>query len=196
MPASAYRCDAMRVLVVEDHVTLTDQIAQGLRHAGMAVDSRVRGPAAHGCSSADGSGDPQVLGQIPVLAPPLEPPKVCTQSAVTVAPDIGARHREDLAFGSPQWAQTYAAYRSTFEGTNGYLKDTAHESLASPSRRRVRGIAAQSPFVGLLLMAANARKIAAYRDLIDGGEGPQVAERARRRRVSLTDYRPPPPQAI
>ena len=128
-----------------------------------------------------------------MLAPPLDPPKVCTQSAVTIAPDIGARHRQDLAFGSPQWARTYATYRNTIEGTNGYLKDTAHESLASPGRRRVRGIAAQSLFVGLLLMAANVRKIVAYRDLIEAGEGPKVVERARRRRISLTEYRPPPP---
>jgi hypothetical protein len=60
----------------------------------------------------------------------------------------------------------------------------------------VRGIAAQSLFVGLLLMAANVRKIAAFRELTAAGEGPQVLERARRRRISLTDYRPPPPRAI
>jgi hypothetical protein len=34
--------------------------------------------------------------------------------------------------------------------------------LGVTGRRRVRGIAAQSLFVGLLLMAANVRKIAAY----------------------------------
>lgn len=66
------------------------------------------------------------LGQVPVLCPP----KVCSQSAVTIAPDIGARHRQDLAFGSEAWARTYATYRNTIEGTNGYLKDTAHEALA------------------------------------------------------------------
>jgi len=75
------------------------------------------------------------------------------------------------------------------------VKDTAHESLGAPGRRRVRGIAAQSLFVGLLLMTANFRKIAAYRDLMSEGEGPKVAERARRRRISITEYRPPPPQA-
>jgi hypothetical protein len=136
------------------------------------------------------------LGQIPVLFPPEAPGKVCTQSAVTIAPDVGARHRQDLAFGSPQWARVYATYRNTIEGTNGYVKDPAHESLGVPGRRRVPGIAAQSLFVGLLLMAANVRKIAAYRDLVANEEGPKVAERARRRRISLTDYRPPPPQAI
>ena len=89
----------------------------------------------------------KALGQVPVLSPPELPPKVCTQSAVTVAPDIGARHRQDLAFGSDEWAATYAAYRNTIEGWNGFVKDPAHEALAAPGRRRVRGIAAQSIFV-------------------------------------------------
>ena len=36
----------MRVLVVEDHATLADRIAQGLRQAGMAVDTVYDGAAA------------------------------------------------------------------------------------------------------------------------------------------------------
>ena len=127
---------------------------------------------------------------------PARPPKVCTQSAVTIAPDIGARHRQDLAFGSPEWGRTCTTYRNTIEGTNGYVKDTAHEALGQPGRRRVRGTAAQSLFVGLLLMAANFRKIAAFRDLAAAGDGPKVVARARRRRISITKYRPPPPSAI
>ena len=70
---------------------------------------------------------------------------------MTIAPDIGARHRQDLAFGSEDWARTYATYRNTIEGLNGYVKDPAHEALAEPGRRRVRGIAAQSIFVALLV---------------------------------------------
>jgi hypothetical protein len=132
------------------------------------------------------------LGRIPVLFPPTAPPKLCCQSAVTIAPDVGARFRQDLAFGTDQWARTYAAYRNTIEGLNGFMKDTAHECLQCPARRRVRGIAAQSLFVGLLAMAANIRKIAAHRALVADGLGPQVAERARRRRMSITDYLPPP----
>ena len=84
----------------------------------------------------------------------------------------------------------------TIEGTNGYVKDTAHQSLGSPGRRRVRGIAAQSLFVGFLLMAANFRKIAAYRDLVQAGDGAKALERARRRRISIAQYRPPPPAGI
>ena len=55
--------------------------------------------------------------------------------------------------------------RNTIEGLNGLVKDPAHEALAQPARRRVRGIAAQSIFTALLLMAANIRKIRAWRTL-------------------------------
>ena len=133
------------------------------------------------------------IGKIPVLFPPASPPKLCSQTAVTIAPDVGARFRQELAFGSEEWARTYAAYRNTIEGLNGFMKDTAHEALAAPDRRRVRGIAAQSLFCGILAMAANIRKIAAHRALVADGLAPMVAERARRRRMSITDYRPPPP---
>jgi hypothetical protein len=134
----------------------------------------------------------QALGKVPVLSPPEVLPKLCTQSAITVAPDIGARHRQDLAFGSDQWARTYAAYRNTIEGLNGFAKDTAHEALAEPGRRRVRGIAAQSVFVAMSLMAANFRKIATFRQMAADGTAQKVAARAQRRRVRLADYRPPP----
>ncbi len=46
------------------------------------------------------------------------------------------------------------------EGFNGYVKDGAHEALDDAERRRVRGVAAQSVFVALLVFAANVRKIA------------------------------------
>ncbi len=71
------------------------------------------------------------------------------------------------------------------------MKDPAHEDLAAPSRRRVRGIAAQSVFCAFLLMAANLRKIRAFRDLVADQRTGEIAERARRRRMSLVDYRAP-----
>jgi hypothetical protein len=134
----------------------------------------------------------KAVGKIPVVSPPAEPPKICCQSAITIAPDVGARFRQDLAFGSEQWQETYAAYRNTIEGFNGYVKDGAHEALADPSRRRVRGTAAQTLFVGFLTLAANIRKIAAHRALVAANLCEHVAERARRRRMSITEYRPPP----
>ena len=128
-------------------------------------------------------------GRPKVLQPPPEPPKICTQTAITIAPDTGARYRQDLPYGSPAWHQTYATLRNTIEGLNGYVKDPAHQALAQPARRRVRGIAAQSIFTALLLMAASIRKIRAWRALTASSQA-GITRRARRRRTSLRDYHP------
>jgi hypothetical protein len=151
-----------------------------------------QGPRPHLCCQLRPTSAQAGIGQIPVLSPPSDPPKICTQSAITIAPDVGARHRQDLAFGSSEWTETYATYRNTIEGLNGYIKDPAHECLQTPGRRRVRGIAAQSLFTALLVMAVNFRKISAHRQLMNDGSGHKVLERARRRRTSLEDYKPPP----
>jgi hypothetical protein len=127
-------------------------------------------------------------GRPKVLQPPEEPPKICRQTAITIAPDTGARYRQDLPYGSPAWQARYATLRNTIEGLNGYAKDTAHQALAQPGRRRVRGIAAQSLFTALLLTAANIRKIRTWRART--ASGTTTARRARRRRASLLDYLP------
>ncbi len=129
-------------------------------------------------------------GRPKVLAPPDDPPKVCRQTAITIAPDAGARYRQDLPYGTPAWHARYATLRNTIEGLNGYVKDPAREALGQPARRRVRGIAAQSVFTALLLTAANLRKIRAWRALTaDPGTRPS-ARRTRRRRTSLRDHLP------
>ncbi len=128
-------------------------------------------------------------GRPKVLQPPPEPPRLCRQTAITIAPDIGARYRQDLPYASPAWRARYATLRNTTEGLNGYAKDPAHEALAAPARRRVRGIAAQSIFTALLLMTANIRKIRAWRALTPRDKT-RITRRARRRRTSLRDYLP------
>jgi hypothetical protein len=128
-------------------------------------------------------------GRPKVLQPPEEPPKICRQTAITIAPGTGARYRQDLPYGSPAWHARYATLRNTIEGLNGYAKDTAHQALAQPARRRVRGIAAQSIFTALLLMAANIRKIRAWRALTARDKA-RITRRARRRQTSLRDYLP------
>ncbi len=128
-------------------------------------------------------------GRPKVLQPPDEPPRICRQTAITIAPGTGARYRQDLPYASPAWHARYATLRNTIEGLNGYVKDPAHEALAQPARRRVRGIAAQSLFTALLLMAANIRKIRAWRALTAPGKT-CTTQRARRRRASLRDYLP------
>ena len=116
-------------------------------------------------------------------------PRLCLQTAITIAPDTGARYRQDLPYGSPAWHQRYATLRNTIEGLNGYAKDTAHQALAQPGRRRVRGIAACSLFTALLLTAANIRKIRAWRALTASDQAGTTC-RARRRRTSLRDHLP------
>jgi hypothetical protein len=128
-------------------------------------------------------------GRPKVLQPPEEPPKICRQTAITIAPGTGARYRQDLPYGSPAWHKSYATLRNTIEGLNGYAKDPAHQALAQPGRRRVRGIAACSLFTALLLTAANIRKIRAWRALTTDGKI-RITRRARRRRASLRDYLP------
>ena len=128
-------------------------------------------------------------GRAKALQPPAEPPRICRQTAITIAPDIGARYRQDLPYASPAWHARYATLRNTIEGLNGYVKDPAHQALAQPGRRRVRGIAAQSLFTALLLVAANIRKIRAWRALTAAGKT-AIANRARRRRASLPGYLP------
>src|SRR5260370_4560183 len=128
-------------------------------------------------------------GRPKVLQPPDEPPKICRQTAITIPPDAGARYRQDLPYATPAWQARYATLRNTIEGLNGYAKDPAHEALAQPARRRIRGIAACSLFTALLLMAANIRKIRAWRELTASGK-PAAAQRARRRRTSLRDHLP------
>jgi hypothetical protein len=128
-------------------------------------------------------------GRPKVLQPPDEPPKVCTQTAITIPPDAGARYQQDLPYGSLAWHARYATLRNTIEGLNGYAKDPAHQALGQPGRRRVRGIAACSLFTALLLMAANIRKIRAWRALTTDRKA-AAAQRARQRRTSLRDYLP------
>jgi hypothetical protein len=128
-------------------------------------------------------------GRPKIFSPPAEPPKVCQQSAITIAPDAGARYRQDLPCATPAWQARYATLRNTIEGLNGYVKDPAREALAQPARRRVRGIAAQSLFCALLLTAASIRKIRAWRAQT-AHDRAGAAGRARRRRTSLAGYLP------
>jgi hypothetical protein len=78
--------------------------------------------------------------------------------------------------------------RNTVEGTNGFIKDGAHEALADPSRRRVHGVAAQGLFVGLLAMAANVRKIRSVKTKAR----PERGRRARRRTLQQSVHPPDP----
>ncbi|NNN18938.1 MAG: hypothetical protein HKL84_03695 [Acidimicrobiaceae bacterium] len=65
------------------------------------------------------------------------------------------------------------------------IKDPCHEALSQPGRRRVKGIAPQSIFVTVLLMASNIRKIKSFRAELSCQQRPT---RPKRRRTSLLEY--------
>jgi hypothetical protein len=119
------------------------------------------------------------------------PPKVCAQESVTVAPVQGAKFAQELDYGLEDWHSRYSTLRNRIEGMNGYVKDGAHGALADPTRRRIRGRAAQSVLGAFILFAENVRKILAY---VAGEEAIElgVVRRLPRRRSSrpISDWHP------
>ena len=80
-------------------------------------------------------------GRAKAFQPPPEPPRICRQTAITIAPDVGARYRQDLPCASSAWHQTYATLRNTIEGLNG--SPSGHAD-AAPARTTISP-AASSP---------------------------------------------------
>lgn len=111
----------------------------------------------------------------------VQPPKVCTQQSVTFPPDAGAKLVQPLHYGSAEWRAHFTTPRNTNEGLHGVLKDGAYAALDDPERRRIRGVAAQTIFTAVLIMAANRKAIRSFigRSRPDS-EG--VLRRPRRRR--------------
>ena len=121
------------------------------------------------------------------------PPKICAQQSITMPPETNAKLRPELHFGSPEWAAHYNTLRNTIEGINGIAKDGAYSALGDASRRRLRGVAAQSVLVALLLFATNIRKIDSF--LLHAepdADGTPRKRRVRRRTTkSIQDWRAP-----
>ncbi|MEZ0579140.1 hypothetical protein [Nocardioides sp. MH1] len=90
-------------------------------------------------------------GLLEVFIPPIEPrPDVCTQTSLTVPPDVTARSM-DLEWGSKAWYDSYIRRRPRVEGMNGIIKNPTFSALAHMTVR-VRGRAK----VGLLTVFAAA----------------------------------------
>ena len=89
-------------------------------------------------------------------------PRVCDQKSIAVSPLDGAKTRQSLPYGSDEHADMFNTLRQSQEGMHGFAKDEAHEALAAPGRRRVRGKAAQTIFAAFLLAAASIRKIRTF----------------------------------
>jgi len=142
------------------------------------------------CDLKPASVGPKTQGKlrIPVTAAVTShPPTICSQQSVTVPPEAGAKFAQPLLYGSEEWQAAYSTLRSTNEGMNGFVKDGAREALGDPQRRRIRGVAAQSVFVALLLCAANLRKIDQFLVQAAAEAAGTFRRRLRRRRTRALD---------
>jgi hypothetical protein len=113
------------------------------------------------------------------------PPKVCTQTTVTIDLAETDRTAQKYPHGSPRWQHVYKNDRNLVEGANAWVKTGGYEALHDAGRRRLRGLAAQQILITFLLVAANVRRILAYkRDHQDAKNlgPPYMGHRANRRR--------------
>jgi hypothetical protein len=122
----------------------------------------------------------------------LAPPKVCRQQSITVPPDAAAKLRHNLDYGLPEWSTTYHGLRNSVEGMNGVAKNGAYAALADPTRRRIRGVMAQSIFTALLIMATSINQIDSFlKNARPDSEGTLRRPRKRRRASRpLSDWSP------
>ncbi len=67
-----------------------------------------------------------------------------TKPSVTIPVEVGAKFHQELEYGLPEHRMRYALMRKTNEGFNGTAKDGVYAGLGQATRRRKRGIAAQS----------------------------------------------------
>jgi len=95
------------------------------------------------------------------LTPTLtgNPPRPCRNATVPSGPYDKLAYRQALPYATPEWRTAYRALRQAHEGFHGYSKDDAKEAIGHASRRRIRGIAAASLFITVLVTAAAIRKV-------------------------------------
>ena len=126
-------------------------------------------------------------GLLEVFTPPAAPaPDVCTQSSLTVPPDVAARSM-DLEWGSRLWYDSFVRRRPRVEGANGILKNPTFAALAHINIR-VRGRAKVGLFAAFAAAITNLRagdrwrtKLTAVRKLNEAITG-QSGRRAQRRK--------------
>jgi hypothetical protein len=122
---------------------------------------------------------------LPIIEPeptPVGPPKICRQASITIAPETGAKHAQELAYGSSEWARIYFRLRNSVEGINGQAKDPVHEAIEAGATRRIRGIAPASILLAFQLHHVNKRKLATWADTQTGDHGEPPRRRPTRRR--------------
>ena len=168
--------------------------AYRFRRKGAPDDGHVRllCPASDGAPSARCDAKPRSLPQpttktriyvVDATRASLDP--CCRQQSLQFPPTAGGKLEQFLQYGTREWSRTYSSLRNTIEGMNGIAKDGAYSALRDPSRRRIRGVAAQTVFVALQLLATNLQKITSFlRHATVEGDG--VARHRRKPRRTTT----------
>ena len=112
------------------------------------------------CPLRPSSTEPKYAGKTAITVVPDTPGKICTCKHTAAFPEAaGLKWRQDLPPFLEEWDKTYGLLRSFIESYNGFVKDESRENAGAPGRRRMRGLAAQTLFVCLMVVAANLRKI-------------------------------------
>lgn len=121
-----------------------------------------------------------------MFTPPATPLNVCTQSSLTVPPDVAARSM-DLEWGSQPWYDSFVRRRPRVEGANGILKNPTFAALTH-MKIRVRGRAKVGLFAAFAAAITNLRagdrwrtQLTAVRKLNEAITG-QSGRRAQRRK--------------
>jgi hypothetical protein len=117
---------------------------------------------------------------------------ICQQDSVTFPPEAGAKFLQLLRYGSREWAATYHTLRNTIEGFNGIAKNGARAALGDADRRRIRGVAAQTLFVVLIVFGTNVNTINSFRRHAEADTDGVLRRRRKRRPTSrsLGDWNP------
>jgi hypothetical protein len=120
------------------------------------------------------------------------PARICQQDSVVFPPEAGAKFLQNLHYGSPEWEATYHTLRNTIEGFNGIAKNGARAALGDADRRRIRGVAAQTLFVALLIFGTNVRTVTSFieRAVPDADGVPRRPRKRRRKSRALTEWNP------
>lgn len=92
------------------------------------------------------------------------PPLPCRTATISTKPDDFLRYRQGLQYGSPEWQFTISRLRNSHEGIHGLAKDAALAAIAQAGRRRMRGLAASTLLIGMLVTAASIRRVAKFLD--------------------------------
>jgi hypothetical protein len=135
----------------------------------VAMMCPAKGPGATArCPLAESCGAPPVTGDKTVTI--YDPPDkehaglVCTNKrSVNIPITAGAKLAQD-GYGSDRWSREYTVDRAGIEAANAYVKDGSKEALEVPTRRRLRGYAAQYLLISFSMATANLRRIQAFRD--------------------------------